>query len=161
ALVDAGAGAGDHHAFVGLQPETRALVLLLGPGALPLVPGVGLGAFHNLDHHLDRIAGGEFRHTSLRGDGFHLTALKIVNDGHGSHGSPSEWNETALPTSARARTARPRNGNARQPLAQKRRACRWGWRAIPLGSDKQPRPPAQEGTGCTTPVDPGPAHSGP
>src|SRR5215471_4102464 len=156
ALVDAGAGAGNHHAFVGLQPETRALVLLLGLGALPLVLGVGLGAFHHLDHHLDRIAGGEFRHTPLRRDGFHLTTLKIVNDGHGSHGSPAKWNETALPASARAKTARPCHGKSRQLLAQKRRACRWGCRTIPLGAAQEAQvglTSAQAGTGCASPVD--------
>src|SRR5262249_12404463 len=46
ALVDAGARAGNHHAFVGLQSVARTLIVGLGLGALPLVLGVDLGALH-------------------------------------------------------------------------------------------------------------------
>ena len=78
ALVDAAARAGDDHALVGLQAEAGALILFFGLALrLLLVLGVGLGAFHDLDHHLDGVAGCELGHPALGRDRIDLPALEV------------------------------------------------------------------------------------
>ena len=62
-LVDAGAGAADHHALVGLGADAVAL--------------------DHLHHHLDGIAGAELGHAALCRDGAHLLALELLDDIHG------------------------------------------------------------------------------
>ena len=63
-LVDAGAGAADDDALVGLGADVIAL--------------------DDLHHHLDGVAGAEFGHAALRRDGVHLLALDLLDNVHGA-----------------------------------------------------------------------------